>query len=440
MARDSASAVASITSALRTFSRPWPLLLAGLACTAIGLLLTKTPYVPARLLFLAAGLLLAGSAVSKRLQTASWKLEDRIESAGLLAAAAALALLSIAGIDESWDSGIVFLVVLGIVGLFGSFLVLLPQTARRIAASILVVLHFGGILTAVTAVPPRNDSAPWLSMHLWTVYRPYLTFAYLTNAYHFYSPDPGPPTLMWYHVEYQDGSARWIKLPNHQDNMVGLHFQRLLAAGESTNNPGGIPLTADQIPAWEERFGRAYEILPGIKHDPWETIQERRFLGATLPYSQPIQMVSDQFPVAQYYEPQEIARRLIASYARHIARTSPHPQDPEIPVEAVRVYRVTHNLISPHELSQGVSPTEDTHYSAIYVGQYDVNGKLLDPKDPFLYWYLPIMKVSERYPAEGTFISSQTPPRGPVKILNCVEIHASETNLVRKKQEDAPKR
>src|SRR6185437_5083979 len=148
--------------------------------------------------------------------------------------------------------------------LFGSFVVLLPRTGRRIVAVILVVLHFGGILTAITAVPPRNEPAPWLSMQSWTrIYRHYLTFAYLTNAYHFYSPDPGPPTLLWFHVEYADGSYRWIKLPNRRESPVGLHHQRMPAATESTNNPiYGLPLDPQQKAGWENKFKRPYEILP----------------------------------------------------------------------------------------------------------------------------------------------------------------------------------
>jgi hypothetical protein len=434
MAHDPKSASTAVASALRTFRRPWPTLLAGLGCTVMGLLFSATPsYIPARVLFLGVGLLIAASAVARRLQTASWELEDRAESAGLLAMAAFVALLAFLGMDESWDSGRMFLGVLIAVALVGSFLVLLPRTGRRIVASVLVLLHFGGILTAITAVPPRNEPAPWLSMEIWiNFYRNYLQFAYLTNAYHFYSPDPGPPTLLWYYVKYDDGSTRWIKLPNREESALGLNHARMLAAGEMTKNPGGIPLlTPNLVPEWEKRFGRKYELLPGIPHDTWDTILTRRRLGETLPYSQPIQLVRDTLEVSQYSEPQEIARRLVASYGRHIARTSPHPEHPEIPVKSVRIYQVTHNLISPRELAEGRVPTEETYYEAVYVGKYDRDGNLLDPKDPFLYWYLPIMKVPTIYPQQGAIL---THPdwTGPMKLLNCVEIHANESDRVQK--------
>ncbi|HWG44052.1 MAG TPA: hypothetical protein VN688_14845 [Gemmataceae bacterium] len=440
MARNPVSAASSLASAVRTFRRPWPLLLAGLGCTVIGLLFSQTPYVPMRLLFLGIGLLLAAIAVSRRLETASWELEDRAESAGLLAVSAFVALLSFLGMEERWDSGRLFLGVLIGLALFGSFVVLLPRTGRRIVAVILVVLHFGGILTAITAVPPRNEPAPWLSMQSWTrIYRHYLTFAYLTNAYHFYSPDPGPPTLLWFHVEYADGSARWIKLPNRRESPVALCHQRMLAAAEGTNQPAGLPFPQEQIPGWEIKFQRKYELLPGTPHPPLEDILTRREIGATFAFIDPndgrpapIRLVEDELPpiVNQYSEPQEMARRLIASYARHIARTSPHSKDPAIAVKSVRVYRVTHTLITPRELSEGKDPLDPTTFVPFYMGKHDIDGKLLDPKDPFLYWHLPIVNVPKRYPDAHLFVREAQP--GPFKLVDFVEIHATQSDKIQK--------
>jgi hypothetical protein len=450
MSRDPVSPTAYWDSALRTFSRPWPILLAGLGLTVVGLLFAQTPYVPARVIFLGAGLLVAGIAVSRRLQTAEWELEDRAESAGVLALSAFVALLAFLAMDENWDSGRLFLGVLIALALIASFLVLLPRPARRIAAVVLLVLHFGGILTAVTSVPPRNESPPWLSMQLWVhFYRHYLTFAYFTNAYHFYSPDPGPPTLLWFYVKYEDDTSRWVKIPNRRESPVGLHHQRMLATTESTQNPMPPLANDDEIRNWEERFKRPYEILPGIRHDNFGTIVMRRRYGAQLPYSKPIQLVDDESPMAQYSEPQEIARRLLASYARHVARTSPNPEDPKVAVRYVRVYRLTHNLISPRELAAGSDPLDPIYYTAFYMGKYDRDGVLQDggdevdangrvlrhhPKDPFLYWYLPIMRVPERYP-EGAALKAHEFQPGPYMLLDCVEIHANETDKVLKQEE-----
>lgn len=460
MARDSEPAASSLSSALRTFRRPWPILLAGLACTVIGLALPRATVAPPRLLFLGAGLLLAGIAVARRLQTTTWEhLEERVESAVLLAMLAFAALLSYLalvylGMEEAWDSGSTFLIALMIIALLGALLVLLPRVARRIAIVLLVLLHFGGILTAVTSVPPRNEPAPWISMQLWThVYRPYLFFAYLTNAYHFYSPDPGPPTLLWFHVEYADGGARWIKIPSRRESPVGLHHKRMLAAAESAFNPiVGPPLmNSEQIANWEKIFKRKYELLPGIPHDTGQEILERRkeavkrvkFFDPNDGRDAPL-MVLDELPPwgSQYSEPQEMSRRLLSSYARHIAHTSPDPSKPDNPVQAVRVYRVVHGLISPRELTEGKDPLEPTTFVGHYMGKYDTEGQLLDPKDPFLFWHVPIVRVPKRFPESGTYLPT---PEGPVmathwpetpgeptKVIDFLEIHATQSDKFQK--------
>lgn len=433
MAHDAASAANPLRSTLRTLSRPWPTLIIGLIFTIIGLAFAQTPYVPARLILIGVGLLFAAAAVSRRLQTCGWEPEDRAESAGLLALAAFVALFAFWGMEESWDSGRIFLGVLIGVALVGSFLVLLPKTPRRIVIALLVLWHFGGIVASITAIAPRSDPPPWLAIQIWTrFYRHYLTFAYLTNAYHFYSPDPGPPTMLWFYVKYSDGSTRWIKLPTRKDLPVALVHQRLLAAAEGSSAPGGQPLWAAQIPEYEEKLQRPYELLPGIPHEPWEKIQQRREQASRIPFKDrkgrlsPIQAVSDELPVMQYSEPPEYSRRLIASYARHIARTSPHPEDDTVKVEWVRVYRVLHDLISPKDYSEGADPLDPIHYRPVYVGKYDRDGRLMDPKDPFLFWVLPIAKVSESYPQGGIYLHTLVPDA--TRLLNCVEIHAENAD------------
>ena len=86
--------------------------------------------------------------------------------------------------------------------LAGAFLLLLPESGRRVALVCGAAFHFCGILSAVFSVPPPGGNAPWLVQQAWVrVYRPYLQFVYLNNAYHFYSPEPGPPSFMWYRLD-----------------------------------------------------------------------------------------------------------------------------------------------------------------------------------------------------------------------------------------------
>jgi hypothetical protein len=448
MTRDPVAADSSLASALRTFRRPWPIMGAGLVCTVIGLALSQTTLVPLRLFFMGAGLLLAGIAVARRLQTTSWELEDRVESAGVLAVSAFVALLSYLALDRTWDSGEIFLEALIGIALVGSFIVLLPRTGRRIAAVAFVLFHFCGILTAVSSVAPRQDPPPWLPTLIYcSFYRYYLFFTHFTNAYHFYSPDPGPPTLVWFHIEYTDGSTRWKKIPNRDESPIGLHHQRMLAAAESTMNPPSPPiLTQDLIKQFEQKTKQKYELFPGIPHASGEEIiQRRKMAGDTYKFVDPnnkrpapLWPIFEEMPpwMSQYSEPMEFSRRLIASYARHVAHTE---SDPDNPVKAVRIYRIVHKMITPRELYEGKDPLDPTLFLSYYMGKYDPNGKILDPEDPFLFWHVPIVRVSKRYPEPGTYVPT---PDGPMlslmlfqptaedegKILNFVEIHAEQAD------------
>ncbi len=524
MTRDSATPLSPLSRALRTFRRPWPLLLAGLLWTIFGLILSLFVGVsPApRLLCLGAGVLLAGIAVSQRLRTASWQMEDRAESSGLLAASAFVCLLAFLSMDERWDSGRVFLGTLIGLALVGAGIVLLPRAGRRVVAVLLLLFHFGGIVTSVTAVPPRGESAPWVSMMLWTyVYRHYLTFAYLTNAYHFYSPDPGPPTLLWFHVEYADGKARWVKIPNRAESPTGLYHQRMLAACESAYNPilGLPPMDESQIDSMEKKYNRKLLLLPGdrytlsdatlsklgkasvpetvlkklepmkneqfvtkelfvaelekrldkeeladyraellrlslhyLRHETGETIMMRRHRAAMLaPFVDkdgrpaPLKLLYKLPPLLQQYsEPQEIAKRLLASYARHIAHTSPDPDDAKNPVKAVRVYRVIHQLLTPREISEGANPLDETTFAPFYMGKFDPEGHLLDPKDPFLYWQVPKVRVLNTYPDPGTysvttdgeFLVSWPASEKNTKIIDFVELHATQSDKIQARQRE----
>jgi hypothetical protein len=484
MARDPAVLVRQDVWAL---ARPWPLVLTGLAVVAVGVVLQETPATPLRVFCLVGGLVLAGLAVARRLQTASQDLEERVESAGLVAVAAFAALVASLGTgprndadkiprdpvelaklaevvgvgrvpeelarrsQHDWDSIRMVLGVLVGVGLFGSVLVLLPRTPRRVVASLLVLFHFGGITVAVTAVPPREEPAPWVSQQLWIrLYRPYLHFMYLTNAYHFYSPDPGPPSLLWFRVQYADKTYRWIKLPVRQESPIALHFQRGLALAEYTNNPmprlppndwekAEMMRQLDLMDAYQGRRPVTHEDRERylassggwtFDHDTWEVISRRREQAAV---ANPLLAVPQDFlPHLQYQEPQPTVKLFVQSYARHVARTSPHPENPEIPVESVRVYRVRHDLIAPNQLAEGIDPLDPVFYKPVYLGKFapdsnDPDGKPLDPQDPLLYWYVPMAYVPPNFGKDRIPLYTTRNRQPGDKFLDGVAIHAGDT-------------
>src|SRR5262249_25117463 len=257
----------------------------------------------ARVVLLLVGVLATGVAVARQAQ-----------SALVLGLAALVTFTASHALDPDWDTVSVLFRIATIVALAAGVMVLLPQTGRRVAVSLMVLFHFGGILTAVANVPPPGGDAPWLVSQLWSrVYRPYLQFMYMTNAYHFYAPDPGPPCFLWFHVEYADGSARWVKLPDRERDAkdpFALQFYRRLPITESTNN-----------------------LLP-VMPPPDDVVRRRLTASVRDGIPAPAEINQSLPTVVQYRVPSDYSKRLTATYARHAARAFPH-QDGQVPVSGV---------------------------------------------------------------------------------------------------------
>jgi hypothetical protein len=379
MARDPVTA----SAAGRPWVRPWPVLLTGLGLLGVGYLLSgwnEDAVVPFRVLFVLGGLILAGAAISLRLRSAGQELDERIESAAVVAVAALGALVALGATDPSWDSIQLFFGVLVGVGLTGAVLVLLPTLIRRVVLAVAVLYHFGAIFTATTMVDPPGYPAPWVSHKLWSsLYRPYQEFMYLSNAYHFYSPNPGPPTLFWYRLEYKSGKHKWVNLPTRETSPIPLHYQRLLALAESASQDAP-PVNEHVLRYLSAERQRSSLIKFGIQGHP------------DLPTS------------VQFRQPQVLAQWLMRAYTRHMARTYPHwDSDPDDPIASIKLYRVTHQIIGPRELGMGYSPLYKGLYLPYYQGKFSPDGELLDGHvmdskgrilkmgDHHLYWLLPIL-------------------------------------------------
>jgi hypothetical protein len=332
--------------------------------------------------------------------------------------------------------------VLSGVAFGGALLILLPRLARRIIISLLVLYHFGGILASVTSVPPPGRDPSWLVNQIWMrLYRPYLQFTYLYNAYHFYSPEPGPATLLWVRLEYADGTSQWLEIPRREDYQTRLEYQRRLALTESVNHPF--------TPSLIHAFLFEKRLTAGSSHHPRIPIYPPELLA----------------PPAQYSELPFPKKQLLASYVRQLARTHPHPTNPEIAIKNLKVYRVVHNIIMPKQLGDGVSPLHPTFYLPFYQGTFNSDGQwlardgsLLTPtleeiekmsteeqvreqlsiqkrhaeQDPFLFWVIPILPVddSERDPTRPPRLI-QLPGKPPpslhdLEIIDYVKIHAGD--------------
>jgi hypothetical protein len=337
---------------------------------------------PLSLILMLGALIFMGWVLVKRFSTASDELDERIQSAGLIAVVSAAGLVGFLGMSLPWYSGRIFFAFFIAFTIIGSVLALLPRVWRALALTVVVALHFGGILVASTSLPVNGQSA-WLPTMLYVkCYRPYLSGLYLTNGYHFYAPDPGTSTLVWVRIEYADHSARWVKFPSRPDSPTPLHYQRLMGMCEGTSGRGMMP----KPQAFDELWGR------------------RVTAGSVFPTG-PIPPRIDLMPQAQYYPPNEYSLAIVSSMARHVALYYPHPTDPTIPVAWVKMYRLSYTIISPEDLVKGGDPLADKLKMPYYMGEYDPQGKRVyhDDKgnsqppddDPFLYWVVPMEYLPE---------------------------------------------
>ena len=422
----------SPSAPLSGLARPWPMMAVAvlLAVGTYGLLNLLGDGLPA-LLRLAVPLLaltLAGLAVQGQLRQTAWDFPARFCSAVLVALACLVCLVGYGCMASDWESGQLFFLVLSLVSLVGCLLLLLPSVPRRIVLSLIILFHFTGMVVAVTVIDPAPHTAPWVSKQLWTwVYRPYLSFLYMTNAYHFYSPNPGAPDFLWFTCHYEDGKYVWVKFPDPMRSPHHMHYQRHLALPAHTlGGPTRTPLTSAELAALK---------LPRPLRGSWEEICYRRELGSAtltyLPDGLPIPMVSDVELSVQYREPSDLNKQLLASVARRIYWTAPpHPEGKRL--RSVKAYRVTQLILSPKELSEGMSSMEKTKHLPYFLGEFDADGKLLDPLDPFLYWYLPISWVPIGYPASVPQSRPGVPsiridayPSPDKFLLDCLELHAA---------------
>lgn len=248
--------------------------------------------------------------------------------------------------------------------LAGAFLLLIPEAGRRVCLVLTAAFHFCGILSAVFSVPPPNGSAPWLVQQAWVhIYRPYLQFAYLNNAYHFYSPEPGPPSFMWYRIDYADGERRWLRYPDDLRSPVRMHFQRLLSIGESANQPSGRDPDQLRVEEAHQRIGQMLR-MPELPRD---------FVT----------------PVA-WRDPAPNTRILLGSYVRSVADSFPKSDKTGAEIIEIRLWRVVHSIIGPEQLGRGVDPGGRKFFVTCYQGLYDKAGiaRTADPDEPLKFWLL----------------------------------------------------
>lgn len=421
------------------FTNPWPLLGGALGTAMLVMLLHAfaPQFVVGRALLIVVAMLTALGGVGVRLRAAREDADNRFKTAGIVALACAVPLFCRVSLNREWDTvGTLLDVFLG-VGLAAAALLLLPRVVRRVTLTVLVLIHFGGILSAVGSPAPMNGDKSWLINQLWVgVYRPYLYFMYLNNAYHFYSPDPGPPMLVWFRVEYEGGRSRWIEVPKLGEERSKLGFQRRLALGESVNQVRyQPPWNFEQLWARRIEAGRDYKGRGPIP--PLNSAYGHYF---------------------EYREPIPYSKRVLESYARFVLRQDggqpryPYLDDqgvayPEFKPLRVKIYRVIHEIADAYNIANGFNPYSPVSYYPYYQGEFDPQGRLLNGPiyrdeqiveygDPFLYWLIPIkFETKEGYVQRVDAQLQPMPPRSEdLKLADYLRIHAGDAPFSDKTQ------
>jgi hypothetical protein len=361
--------------------------------TAVGVAFLWSYVTPAgiewRFLLALAGLVAIGADLIAALRKIAAPTEARLLQAGRVLLASLAAFLAAEAVTPGWDSIAMLLTVVAGFALLGACLVAMPWKPRAMAISVLAVVHLAGIFNAIVNVPPLDQQPPWLAnMAFMHFYRPWQLFTHLTNSYHFYSPDPGPVALVYFHVEYADGSARWIRFPDHKTTWTGLETRRYGALASSMQQWAPVtPLRMEDVVQNRVRAGEA--------HKP------------------PIPLVPEMPPGMQYREPGPQMLLQIASYVRHVGETSPN-SNPNQAITGIKVFKV--DFHNPRTIEFATYKTPDQVFDPMfyqwqYLGEYTTDGKLKPSsltitynddgseksrvQDPFLYFFLPVLRKED---------------------------------------------
>jgi hypothetical protein len=361
----------------------------------------------ARLFLSFVGVITAGSAISMR--------PDLWWSWGLASVAAGF---GVVGLPSDWDSFHTLFRVLAGVAAAGAAICAASVGVRIAVASVAILFHFTGIFMACTSPDPR----PWINEQVFIrVFNPYLQFVYLRNAYQFYSPNPGPASVLAFLLKTETGTdpstgkkqyeTQWVVMPKRPADVrdpLGLSYYRRLSLTEQLARVNlGFEIPADQFEKSEVSQRRFYRSLP---HPDLIAI----------PFS-PTELARSQYRLPNA----DVTRFVLPSYASHMILEYT-PDKAAAGKTTVKVYRLEHRALTPEEFvpskevkrrTGGIpfGPYAPTTYGAFFLGEFDARGNLVDPQEDLLNWMIPVMP---RIPG----------PNDPIKktYIDYMSVHALE--------------
>ena len=83
---------------------------------------------------------------------------------------------------------------------------------------------------------------------------------------------------------------------------------------------------------------------------------------------------------------------MLESYVRFVARKARHPTGADKKVTGIKAYLAVHRIPDPKEVAERLDPDSKWTFAPYYLGDYDADGNLKDPNDPYLYWLIPVLK------------------------------------------------
>jgi hypothetical protein len=200
-----------------------------------------------------------------------------------------------------------------------------PKPWVKWLVSLVIFWQFFAILSVVTA----SGNAPWQPSVIVFNYvtKPYLESVFLTNAYRFYAPDPGPIDLLWFRIEYENGAVRWYDMADREQFTNRMPFQRHVS----------LTMMIQQMSSPDPTGG----------------------------------------PGTFFLRPQAVIT--LQSYVRHFAQTkaTKTPEGEDNLVKEVDVYHVSHVIMLPKQIRMGWESDDLRLHKATFLGTYDPNGNRL---------------------------------------------------------------
>ena len=88
-----------------------------------------------------------------------------------------------------------------------------PPLVVRVVISIAVVVYGLAMLAVATGTGTGRFSPPLISTKVLDVVTPVFRPLHLDNSHRYYVPNPGSQPVLWLHLVYESGDARWLQWP-----------------------------------------------------------------------------------------------------------------------------------------------------------------------------------------------------------------------------------